>query len=145
MFYFYSIIFKSYINGFIKHGREILINVYTLAYYIVWSLTIFPFKWVYNYMYNQNCLLKVEPNIDFVITLNIYVIMHAHLCMTLCNPMDCSLLDFSVHRFSRQEYMSGFPFPTWGDLPAWMMRAMSPVPSVLQVDSLPLSHGGDMW
>ena len=93
-------------------------------------------------MYNQNCLLKLEPNIDFDITLNIYVIMHAQLCLTLCNPKDCSLLDFSVHRFSRQEYWRGLPFPTQGDLPARMIRAMSPIPPVLQVDSLPLSHGG---
>ena len=39
---------------------------------------------------------------------------------TLCDPMDCSLPGFSVHRifgFSRQEYWSGLPFPSPGDLP----------------------------
>ena len=27
-------------------------------------------------MYNQNCLLEFEPNIDFDMTLDIYVIIH---------------------------------------------------------------------
>ena len=30
--------------------------------------------------------------------------------------MDCSLPGFSVHGVSRQEYQSGLPFPTPGDL-----------------------------
>ena len=31
--------------------------------------------------------------------------------------MDCTLPGFSVHGFSRQEYWSGLPFPSPGDLP----------------------------
>ena len=38
-------------------------------------------------------------------------------CLTLCSPMDCSLPDSSVMGFSRQEYWSGLPFPSPGDLP----------------------------
>ena len=38
-------------------------------------------------------------------------------CPILCDPMDCSLLVSSVHRFSRQEYWSGLPCPPPGDLP----------------------------
>ena len=30
--------------------------------------------------------------------------------------MDCSLLGSSVHEFSKQEYWSGLPFPSPGDL-----------------------------
>ena len=37
--------------------------------------------------------------------------------LTLCDPVDCSLPDSFVHEFSRQEYWSGFPFPSPGDLP----------------------------
>ena len=37
--------------------------------------------------------------------------------VSLCDPMDCSPPDSSVHGFSRQEYWSGLPFPTPGDLP----------------------------
>ena len=44
--------------------------------------------------------------------------MHAELfqlCLTLCNPMDCSpLLPMG---FSKQEYWSGLPCPPPGDLP----------------------------
>ena len=40
----------------------------------------------------------------------------AQSCLTLCDPMDCSLPGSSVHGFSRQEYWSGLPFPSPGDL-----------------------------
>ena len=39
------------------------------------------------------------------------------LCPTLCNPMDCSLPDFSVHGIFQARYWSGLPFPSPGDLP----------------------------
>ena len=39
----------------------------------------------------------------------------AQSCPTLCNPMDCGL-PLSIE-FSRQEYWSGLPFPTPGNLP----------------------------
>ena len=35
----------------------------------------------------------------------------------LCGPMDYSPSGSSVHEFSRQEYWSGLPFPSPGDLP----------------------------
>ena len=37
--------------------------------------------------------------------------------LILCNPMGCSPPDSSVHRFSRQEYWSGLPYPSPGDFP----------------------------
>ena len=53
--------------------------------------------------------------------------------------MDCSLLGSSVMGFSRQEYWSGLPFPSPGDLPEPGIKPMSPA---WQADSLPLSHLG---
>ena len=41
--------------------------------------------------------------------------------------------------FPRQEYLSGLPFPSPGDLPDPGTESASPA---LQVDSLPLSHQG---
>ena len=42
----------------------------------------------------------------------------AHLCPTLCYPMDCRSHQAPLSmEFSRQEYWSGLPFPTSGDLP----------------------------
>ena len=37
--------------------------------------------------------------------------------LTLCNPMDCRLAGFSLHRLSRQEYWNELPFPSPGGLP----------------------------
>ena len=36
---------------------------------------------------------------------------------TLCSPMDCSPPGSSVHGIFQQEYWSGLPFPSPGDLP----------------------------
>ena len=38
-------------------------------------------------------------------------------CPTLCDLMDCSLPGSLSMGFSRQEYWSGLPFPSPGDLP----------------------------
>ena len=38
----------------------------------------------------------------------------AQSCLTLSDPMDCSLPGSSVHRFSRQQYWSGVPLPSPG-------------------------------
>ena len=41
----------------------------------------------------------------------------AQSCLTLCDPIDCSLPDSSIHGISRQQYWSGLPFPSPGDHP----------------------------
>ena len=41
----------------------------------------------------------------------------AESCPTLCDPMDCSPPGSSVHGIPRQEYWSGLPFLSPGDLP----------------------------
>ena len=48
-------------------------------------------------------------------------------CPTLCDLMDCSPPGSSVVEFSRQEYWSGLPFPSPGDLPHPGIKPMSPV------------------
>ena len=58
----------------------------------------------------------------------------AQSCLTLCDPMDYSLPGSSVHGILRQEYWSGLPFPSPGDLPNPGIEPGSPV---LQADSLP--------
>ena len=62
------------------------------------------------------------------------------LCLTLCNPMDCSLPGSSVHGFSRQEYWSGLPFPSSGELHNPGIEPRSPA---LQADSLLADLPGD--
>ena len=55
-------------------------------------------------------------------------------CLTLVSPMDCSLPGSSPMGFSRQEYWSGLPFPSLGNLPN---PGIEPRPPALQADSLP--------
>ena len=55
-------------------------------------------------------------------------------CPILCDPMDYSPPDYSVHGILRQEYWSGLPFPSPGDLPD---PGIEPRPPSLQADSLP--------
>ena len=54
-------------------------------------------------------------------------------CLTLCDPMDCRPLGFSVHGISRKEYQSGLPFPSPGDLSDPEIEPGSPT---FQADSL---------
>ena len=60
---------------------------------------------------------------------------------TLCDPMDCvAWPGSSVHGgFSRQEYWSGLPFPSPGDLPNPGIEPGSPT---LQADTLPSEPPG---
>ena len=51
----------------------------------------------------------------------------AQSCLTLCNPMACSLPGQRMSMgFSRQEYWSGLPFPSPGDLPNPGIEPRSP-------------------
>ena len=55
-------------------------------------------------------------------------------CLTLCDPMDCVAHQAPLSMgFSRQEYWSGLPFPSPGDLPN---PGIEPRSSALQADSL---------
>ena len=48
------------------------------------------------------------------------------MCLTPCNPMDCSPPAPLSTEFFRQEYWSGLPFPPPGDLPNPEIKPMSP-------------------
>ena len=60
-------------------------------------------------------------------------------CLILCDLLFCSPPGSSVHGFSRQEYWSGLPFPSPGDLPDPGIEPGSPV---LQADALPSEPPG---
>ena len=57
----------------------------------------------------------------------------AQSCLTLCDPMDCSLPGSSIMGFPRQEYWNGLPFPSPGNLPNPGIKPESPT---LQADAL---------
>ena len=60
-------------------------------------------------------------------------------CPTLCDAMDYNLPGSLSMEFSRQEYWSGVPFPSPGDLPDPGIESRCPA---LQADSLPSEPQG---
>ena len=57
----------------------------------------------------------------------------------LCNPIDSIVHQVPLStEFSRQEYWSGLPFPTPGDLPDSGIEPASLKSPALQADSLPV-------
>ena len=56
------------------------------------------------------------------------------LCLTLCDPMDCSISGSSVHRFLQVRILEWVSFSPPGDLPNPGVKPGSPT---LQADSLP--------
>ena len=63
----------------------------------------------------------------------------AQSCLTPHNPMDYNLPDSCVQGILKEEYWSGFPFPSPGDLPDPGIKLRSPT---LQADSLPSGPPG---
>ena len=59
---------------------------------------------------------------------------YSHSRVWLCDPVDCSPSSPLFMEFSKQEYWSGLPFPSPGDLPDPGLEPGSPT---LQEDSLP--------
>ena len=105
----------------------------------------FEFAIILNFVLNNNNnnILYVEKEWNLV----------TQLCLTLCDPMDYSPPVFFVTpwtvahqallftKFTRQEYWSGLPFPSPGDLPNPGTEPRSPA---LRVDSL-LFETGKPW
>ena len=68
------------------------------------------------------------PSLDIISPILhwLFVCSVAQLCPTLHKPMDWSLPGFSLHGIPRQEYRSGLPFPSPGDLPNPGIEPKSP-------------------
>ena len=107
-------------------------------------------------MYNSLLLLmpnsqSILPQLLFLLGSRKCVLYGAHnscmhakslqLCPILCNPMNCSPPDSSVHGILQQEFWSGLPFPSPADLPDPGIEPPSLVAPALQVDSLLLATG----
>ena len=61
-------------------------------------------------------------------------VLVSQLCLTLCNPMDCSPPSSPVQGILQQEYWSGLPFPSPRGL---LDPGIKPKSPALQADSLP--------
>ena len=71
--------------------------------------------------------------------------MHAkslQLCLTLCDPMDCSPAGSSVHGILQERILEWVAMPSSKDLPDPGIEPKSPAVPALQADSLPLSLQG---
>ena len=60
-------------------------------------------------------------------------VLVAQSCLTLCDPMDCSLIGSSVHGIFQARILEWVPFPSPGHLPDPGIEPGSPT---LQTDSL---------
>ena len=71
---------------------------------------------------------------------NLGKVLVAQSCPTLCNPVDCIACQAPLSMgLSRQEYWSGLPLPSLGDLPDPGIEPGSPT---LQADSLQSEPSG---
>ena len=68
------------------------------------------------------------------------LLLVTQLCLTVCDPMDCSLPGSPTMEFSKQEYWIGLPFSSPGDLSDPGIEPRSPA---LQADSLPVEPPGN--
>ena len=66
-------------------------------------------------------------------------VLVAQSCLTLCDPMDCSLAGFSVHGILQATILEWVAMPSSRDFPDSGTELMSPA---MQADSLPLSYQG---
>ena len=91
----------------------------SLLFHSMWDIVNFTF------LQSFNSVLQLCPVVQ--------------LCLTLCNPMDCSLPGSSVHGISLARIRAGLPFP-----PAWGLPTQGLNLHLMhwQAGSLPLSHLG---
>ena len=68
-----------------------------------------------------------KPIYGYVAVCVCVCVLVAQSCPTLCDPMDCSPQTPSTTEFSRQEYWSGLPFCSPGELPDPRIKSTSPV------------------
>ena len=84
----------------------------------------------------QFLLIQTNSFLGVNYSLRYMVGLVARLCPTLATPWCQALVSMG---FSRQEYWTGLPFPSPGDLPN---PGIEPRPSALQADSLPTEIWG---
>ena len=77
------------------------------------------------------CVLHIKSSNSSIKKVKVKVVSQS--CLTLCDPMDCSLPSSSVHGILQTKYWSGLPFPSPGDLSDPRIEPRSPT---LQEDAL---------
>ena len=100
-----------------------------------------------NSIFFLSALTFLPPRISASLCLSLATQFHVHAylvtqsCLAFCDPMDSSPSSSSFHGISQEEYWSGLPFPSPGDLPNPGIKPRSPALAG-RFFFLPLSHLG---
>ena len=92
--------------------------------------------------YNTNCIVLYTSKLLRDQILIMCVCSIVQLCLTLCDPMDCSPLGSSVHGIFQARILEWVTYPPLGDLPNPGSNPHLLCLLHCQVDSLPLHHLG---
>ena len=93
--------------------------------------------YINTYMHEYICVIYI-----------LYACVHAkslQLCLTLCNPMDCSPPGSSLHGILQARILEWTAMPSSSDLPDPGIEPVFHAASASQVDSLLLSHLGSPY
>ena len=119
----------------IKAFDQTLLHTLWLTVYLILRKPISPILTIKNFP-----LLLMTPHPNSVYCVRARVLSHA---LFYATPWTLARQAPLSMGFSRQEYWSGLPFPSPGDLPD---PGIEPESSALQADSLPLSQlGSPVW
>ena len=77
---------------------------------------------------HQSLLQKIAICLFQKFVFNCYLVNNS--CLTLCDPMDCTLPSSSAVRFPGQEHWRGLPCPPPGDLPDPGIKSTSAPPGL---------------
>ena len=92
-------------------------------------------------LHTSNWTWHVGPDVA-VVFLSVGILSHFSCVWLFVTPWTMAHHAALSMGFSRQEYWSGFPCPSPGDLPYLGIEPVSPSAPALQGDSLPLSYQG---
>ena len=90
-------------------------------------------------LYGSDGLLVVRGAPSSQLQFSLCVCSVPQSCPTVCHPLDCARQAPLFMGFPRQEYWSGLPFPSPGDLPN---PGIEPGCPISQADSLPTEPPG---
>ena len=103
-------------------------------------MTICRYEDCNRYVYYSFCYKSVCVWVCGCVYIYVYILFsHKGMAKSFVTPWTVAYQAPLSMQFSRQEYWSGLPFPSAGNLPD---PAIKPVSPTLQADSLPLSHQG---
>ena len=121
---FYQNLIK-WLSFTINHQGNASYNSMTLGTNCMVVLQLTVYKWHNHFGKSFGSIYK-KMNISHLCVCVCVCVLVAQLCLTLCDPMDCSSSCSSVHGIPRQKYWRGLPLPSPGNLPGTGLEPRSP-------------------